>query len=120
MGETLHEHNHRVEMSNRQLNTWANFTDIVSNSGQYPEIVDYRAEFLGTGPMCRYARDLRPMLIALAGTEATGRLRLDEPVDLRQIRVFYMNEIKDRSFLMSPVSNEVRRTLSDVCNRCSV
>ncbi|XP_022656011.1 fatty-acid amide hydrolase 2-like isoform X2 [Varroa destructor] len=88
--------------------------NIVSNSGQYPEIVDYRAEFLGTGPMCRYARDLRPMLIALAGTEATGRLRLDEPVDLRQIRVFYMNEIKDRSFLMSPVSNEVIEYLSSL------
>lgn len=98
-------------------------TDVVSNTGQYPEIVDVQAEFLGTGPMCRYARDLRPMLAALAGPEGTSRLRLDEPVDLRQVQVFYMHEIKNRSFLMSPVSEEVRRALSDVSDKnfiCSI
>ncbi|OQR71527.1 fatty-acid amide hydrolase 2-like [Tropilaelaps mercedesae] len=88
--------------------------NLVSNSGQYPEIVDVQAEFLGTGPMCRYARDLRPMLAALVGPEGASRLRLEVPVDLRCVEVFYMNEIKDRSFLMSPVSDEVRRALSDV------
>ena len=35
---------------------------IVPNTGQFPDAVNKAANFLCTGPMCRYAKDLRPIL----------------------------------------------------------
>ena len=36
--------------------------DIVPNSGQFPDATGNRQQFLCTGPMCRYAEDLKPLL----------------------------------------------------------
>ena len=35
---------------------------IVPNSGQFPDAVGKAVNFLCTGPMCRYARDLKQLL----------------------------------------------------------
>ncbi|XP_064489893.1 fatty-acid amide hydrolase 2-A-like [Ornithodoros turicata] len=87
---------------------------IVSNSGHFPVIVDIQAEFLGTGPMCRYAEDLLPMMMALAGEDNAKRvLRLDQPVNLQSIRMHYIIEA-GKCFMMSPVHRDVRKALTDV------
>ena len=45
------------------------------NEGQFPPHKDYHQKYLlATGPMCRYASDLQPMLKALAGKENIERL----------------------------------------------
>ena len=50
-------------------------TDIVPNDGQYPPHKDFHQKYLlSTGPMCRYACDLLPMLKVLAGSENIERL----------------------------------------------
>ena len=36
--------------------------DVVPNSGQFPDATGNRQQFLCTGPMCRYAEDLKPLL----------------------------------------------------------
>ena len=36
--------------------------DIVPNAGQFPDASGNRQQFLCTGPMCRYAEDLKPLL----------------------------------------------------------
>lgn len=36
--------------------------EIVPNSGQFPDATGNRQQFLCTGPMCRYAQDLKPLL----------------------------------------------------------
>ena len=36
--------------------------EIVPNSGQFPDTTGNRQQFLCTGPMCRYAQDLKPLL----------------------------------------------------------
>ena len=36
--------------------------DIVPNTGQFPDATGNRQQFLCTGPMCRYAEDLKPLL----------------------------------------------------------
>lgn len=43
---------------------------IVSNDGQYPPASGLQMGFLCTGPMCRYAEDLIPMLSIMGGPNA--------------------------------------------------
>ena len=37
--------------------------DVVPNIGQFPDATGNRQQFLCTGPMCRYAEDLKPLLM---------------------------------------------------------
>lgn len=67
---------------------------VVSSEGMYPLVKGDREKLLGVGPMCRYACDLAPMLKVMAGSEA-GRLNLDEPVDLKKLKVFYIEDLGD-------------------------
>jgi fatty acid amide hydrolase 2 len=59
----------------------------VPNDGQYPPHKEYHQKYLlSTGPMCRYACDLQPMLKVLAGPEYIERLlHIDVPVNNFQI-----------------------------------
>ena len=56
---------------------WA--TGVVDNKGQFPNGHGLIQEYLVTGPMCRHADDLLPMLKVMAG-EGRKKLKLDEPV----------------------------------------
>ncbi|CAH2315945.1 fatty-acid amide hydrolase 2 [Pelobates cultripes] len=64
-------------------------TGIVPNEGQFPNAQGCRSDFLCTGPMCRYARDLTIVLKVMAGKNAE-RLSLDREVSLRSLQFFYM------------------------------
>uniref|UniRef100_A0A8D8KXI4 Fatty-acid amide hydrolase 2 n=1 Tax=Culex pipiens TaxID=7175 RepID=A0A8D8KXI4_CULPI len=81
--------------------------NIVSNDGQYPEAVSEEQDmFLGIGPMCRYATDLKPMLKIITDEKAK-MLRLDDPVDLKQVKFFYQLNDGGGS-LVSPVDHDIR------------
>uniref|UniRef100_A0A1Q3FKY0 Putative amidase n=2 Tax=Culex tarsalis TaxID=7177 RepID=A0A1Q3FKY0_CULTA len=81
--------------------------NIVSNDGQYPEAISEEQDmFLGIGPMCRYATDLKPMLKIITDDKAK-MLRLDEPVDLKQVKFFYQLNDGGGS-LVSPVDIDIR------------
>jgi len=67
---------------------------VVSNVGTYPTIKGEREKLFGIGPMTRYACDMAPMLKVLAGTKVS-KLRLDEPVDMKKLKVFYVEELGD-------------------------
>lgn len=86
---------------------------IVSNEGQYPEAVsDEQEMFLGIGPMCRYATDLKPMLRIIADANAE-KLRLDESVDLKKVRFFY--QLNDGGgMLVSPVDVDIKDGMEKV------
>ena len=69
-----------------------------------------------TGPICRYARDLTPMYKVLAGPKKSQFLRLDEPVDVKKIKVFYMED--DTGFpLVSPVHKDLKVNIIISMNR---
>ena len=81
-------------------------TGIVDNSGQLPLAHGVINEFLVTGPMCRHAKDLLPMLKVLA-EKKEGLLTLSKPVELAKVKFYFMNN--DGGFpLISPVSGELR------------
>ncbi|XP_034969196.2 fatty-acid amide hydrolase 2 [Zootoca vivipara] len=80
-------------------------TGVVPNDGQFPNAVGIRTKFLCTGPMCRFAEDLEPLLRVMAGSGIT-KLKLDEKVSLKNVK-FYSMEHDGGSVFVSPVDKEL-------------
>ncbi|XP_016884781.1 fatty-acid amide hydrolase 2 isoform X5 [Homo sapiens] len=85
---------------------------VVPNKGQFPLAVGAQELFLCTGPMCRYAEDLAPMLKVMAGP-GIKRLKLDTKVHLKDLK-FYWMEHDGGSFLMSKVDQDLIMTQKKV------
>ncbi|GLD53845.1 fatty-acid amide hydrolase 2 [Lates japonicus] len=81
---------------------------VVSPENQYPPISGSQDEYLSTGPMCRYAEDLLPMLKIMAGPNA-HMLSLNTKVDLKKLRFFTI--LHDGG---SPVTYPVSKELMDI------
>jgi fatty acid amide hydrolase 2 len=62
---------------------------LVPNEGQYPGPAGSVDDFLSTGPLCRRAEDLEPLLRVMGGPSAAG-LKDVASVDLRGLRVLYL------------------------------
>ncbi|XP_067903823.1 fatty-acid amide hydrolase 2-A isoform X3 [Heterodontus francisci] len=80
-------------------------TGLVPNDGQFPNATGLRAEFLCTGPMCRYAEDLIPMFKVMAGPNIS-KVKLDEEVFIKKVK-FYSMEHDGGSPFLSKVDNEL-------------
>ncbi|KAM9128010.1 fatty-acid amide hydrolase 2 isoform 1-T1 [Pangshura tecta] len=97
-------------------------TGVVPNEGQFPDALGVRTEFLCTGPMCRYAEDLEPMLRVMAGP-GVRKLKLDEKVSLEKVK-FYCMEHDGGSVFVSPVDREIlqaqRKVVEHLETQCGV
>lgn len=91
---------------------------IVNNDGQMPIATKGGKDFLSTGPFCRYASDLIPMMKVMADSDKIGLLKLDEDVDVRKLRFFYMEEAEG-SVTTLPVHPNVRSGLKRVVDHFS-
>lgn len=60
---------------------------LVPNEGQYPAAQGKTHDYLSTGPICRRAEDIEPLLRILGGPSATG-LKAAAAVDFEKLRVF--------------------------------
>lgn len=69
---------------------------------------DYPDTMAAAGPLCRKAEDLVPFLKVLIGPNVT-KLRLDEPVNLKNLKVFYQKSSGD--LRTSKVNKTMRATL---------
>jgi fatty acid amide hydrolase 2 len=88
----------------------------VSNDGQFPDTcTDEQRCMLSTGPMCRYASDLLPMMKLIAEEEYLPKLRLDEPVDVRKLKIYYQ-ENDGGAFLVSKVDKDLQEAFRKVVN----
>ena len=63
-------------------------TGIVCNMGQIPVANGTLDSYLVTGPLSRFCCDLKPMLKVMMKPEKVNVLKLDDPVDLKKIKVF--------------------------------
>lgn len=91
---------------------------IVSNVGQWPQPHGVLSEFLGLGPMSRYATDLKPVLKVIAGKNAV-KLNLDEEVDIKSIKVYY--QISDGGgALISPVDDDITEAMHKAVDHFNV
>lgn len=71
----------------------------VSDSGHFPNSTD-REQWEGAftiGPMSRYAKDLRTLLKVIVKPEKQEQLKLDEKVDIKNVKVHYINDYPDNS-----------------------
>ncbi|XP_048460947.1 fatty-acid amide hydrolase 2 isoform X3 [Rhincodon typus] len=78
---------------------------LVPNDGQFPNATGLKAEFLCTGPMCRYADDLIPMFKVMAGPNIS-KVKLDEEVLIKKVK-FYSMEHDGGSPFLSKVDKEL-------------
>ncbi|KAM6976923.1 fatty-acid amide hydrolase 2-A-like [Aplochiton taeniatus] len=88
---------------------------IVSNEGQHPPASGQQPNFVATGPMCRYAEDLLPMLRVMAGANA-DRLGMSSEVDLKSLRFFSVPH-NGGCPLVSPVDNQLMDAQRKVVER---
>uniref|UniRef100_A0AC35GVC5 Amidase domain-containing protein n=1 Tax=Panagrolaimus sp. PS1159 TaxID=55785 RepID=A0AC35GVC5_9BILA len=65
---------------------------VVPKEGHWPKFDDgFRGKMLTAGPLCRYSKDLLPMLRIFVGNEiAEKQLQLSKPVNLNDIQFFTM------------------------------
>ncbi|XP_050347395.1 fatty-acid amide hydrolase 2-like [Nymphalis io] len=83
---------------------------VVSNHGQIitSEMED---ELLCTGPMTKYAVDLKPILKIISG-ENSKQLNLDKPVDVGQIKIFH--QFSNNAPMASKVDPEIITVMEKV------
>ncbi len=86
-----------------------NFIRKLVNILQIPKAVGLVNTFLVTGPLCRYASDLRPMfeVLLLDNIRTSNVLRLDVKVDLKRVKLYYMEDDGGSPFA-SPVHKELK------------
>lgn len=86
----------------------------VSNEGQFPAPhTDEEKHMCSTGPMCRFAVDLLPMMKVIANEEYLSKLRLDVPVNIQKLKIFYQ-ENDGGGNLISPVDKDIQEAFSKV------
>ncbi|KAG8192908.1 hypothetical protein JTE90_025617 [Oedothorax gibbosus] len=85
---------------------------IVPNRGHFPPTEPALQPYIGTGPMCRYATDLKTMLRVMAGPN-DNLLQLDKEVSLKNLKMFYMESDGDGNFTL-PVAPGVKQALQKV------
>ncbi|XP_033740866.1 fatty-acid amide hydrolase 2-like [Pecten maximus] len=80
---------------------------LVPNDGQHPMATGKERDLLSTGPMCRYAEDILPLLKVFAGPESTFKARLDDQVDLQSLKIYSMLD-DGGSTLVSSVDKQLK------------
>uniref|UniRef100_A0A7E4UL23 Amidase domain-containing protein n=1 Tax=Panagrellus redivivus TaxID=6233 RepID=A0A7E4UL23_PANRE len=84
--------------------------NLVSSKGLFPPFESvYLKQMLSIGPMCRYAKDLAPLLRVLCGKEVADKLKLGEKVELDKCKFFYMEGLNTP--LTEPLHPDVIDTL---------
>lgn len=85
--------------------------DIVSTKGTTYRKGTEGPTMVVAGPIAKYTEDLITMFKVLIGTEMTKKLRLNEKVDLKQIKIFYAVE------LMDPLVSQIRPIMKECAER---
>ena len=80
--------------------------------GMFPKPPTKYGTFLCYGPIARYASDLPIILRAMSGG-AADELRLDEPVDFKKVKIYYMEQIDNplTSFVDQRILNAMQKAI---------
>lgn len=82
----------------------------VSNEGHFPYTKDeMNQKYLSLGPLVRYAEDLT-LVMKILTAKCDHDLRLDEPVDLKQLKVYYRQGI-DKTCGVLSMAPEIKQCI---------
>ncbi|CAG2166990.1 unnamed protein product [Oppiella nova] len=84
--------------------------ELIPKDNHWPPYNEETKKLLTYGPIVRYASDLKPMVKVFVGKNAS-QLKLDESIDLTQIKVYYMYEMDDP--FITRVTPDVRKGITD-------
>ncbi|ALC45621.1 CG7900 [Drosophila busckii] len=86
---------------------------VVSVEGHFPNSSnDDFNQYLVMGPITRFAVDLAQLLEIMAGTQAANKLRLHEPVDLKQLQVHYALNFEGlNGYMHLAVDEDIKTTI---------
>ncbi|XP_077278858.1 fatty-acid amide hydrolase 2-B-like [Temnothorax americanus] len=88
---------------------------LIPIDGHFPYTDDeYFQKFATFGPMTRYAEDLG-LLMRVMTLKCNRDLRLDVPVDLRQLKIYYRQSL-DRSLGVLPMTAEIEKCVLRAAN----
>ncbi|KYN38836.1 Fatty-acid amide hydrolase 2 [Trachymyrmex septentrionalis] len=88
---------------------------IIPSNGHFPFTEDkYFHKFMTFGPMTRYAEDLG-LLMKVMTSKCNHDLRLDVPVDLKQIKIYYRQSL-DKTFGVLSMSQEIENCVLKAAN----
>uniref|UniRef100_A0A1B0DFV5 Uncharacterized protein n=1 Tax=Phlebotomus papatasi TaxID=29031 RepID=A0A1B0DFV5_PHLPP len=92
---------------------------VLSLKGLLPDLskTDAGNDYTTAGPMCRYAKDLSLLTKIMAGPRVIS-LKLDEPVPIEDIKIFYKKNIGSSWFTI-PTTRDVERTFDEVIQHFS-
>ncbi|KAK5641912.1 hypothetical protein RI129_010459 [Pyrocoelia pectoralis] len=82
--------------------------EVVPITGQYPPAVsDKQKRMLAVGPMCRHATDMLPILKTILHKSAIDKLKLNEKVDIKDIKIYYQDS-DTNSVMVSRISPDIK------------
>jgi hypothetical protein len=92
---------------------------LISNEPQYPPshtMADMKKEMLTSGPICRYASDLRLLVEVQAGSRFTAayKQKFHSKVDLRQIKYYVITDYNE-CLVASKLSDASKNAVNKVC-----
>jgi fatty acid amide hydrolase 2 len=85
--------------------------NVISNEFQFPQGVGLQDDMLGTGPICRYASDLKHMFKILTGPRYKDFERnFEDHLDLKKLKFYFIEDLQGNVLVTRP-SQDVRDSL---------
>lgn len=84
----------------------------VNLDGHWPPFSSEQSECLSIGPISRYASDLNILVKAFLGDQVSKLPKLDEPVDLQKLKIYYMEDNGGKN--STPVHPEIKEGMKKV------
>lgn len=87
---------------------------VIDYRGTFPEIKDGLEDLFSFGPITRYVDDIKPILRVMAGENISKLNDFDMPVDLKKLRIFYIDECDDD--MSTVVEPYISQSIRDAAN----
>ncbi|CAF0988502.1 unnamed protein product [Brachionus calyciflorus] len=86
--------------------------NLISNQFQFPQGLGMQDDMLGTGPICRYASDLKLMFKVLLGPKYKDlEKNFENNVDLKKLKFYYVKDLQGNVLVTRP-SEDVQNALN--------
>lgn len=90
--------------------------NLIPNDFQFPKAIGMQEEMVRTGPMCRYASDLKHMFKILCGPKYDDlKKNFESHLDFKKLKFYYIKDLQGHRFV-NPLSSDVKNALFKAIN----